>query len=94
MCARRLRFGLIFMAVPNLLTGAWAMFFPRSWYEDFPAKGLGWVAAFGPYNEHFVQDIGGAYLAFGVLLGSLCFPIESRPRPPFSGSWFIPSLIS
>lgn len=29
---------------------------------------LGWVAAFGRYNEHFIQDIGGAYLGFGMLL--------------------------
>src|SRR5687767_2743975 len=64
----RLRLALALLAGPNLLTGMWAMFVPRSWYEDFPGSGLGWVAAFGSYNEHFIQDIGGAYLGFGALL--------------------------
>lgn len=59
---------LIVLAVPNVLTGAWALFAPHSWYADFPGRGLGWVSAFGSFNEHFVQDIGGAYIAFGVLL--------------------------
>lgn len=64
----RIRFALVLLAVPNLVTGAWAMFVPRSWYEDFPGSGLGWVSTFGAYNEHFIQDIGGAYLGFGALL--------------------------
>jgi len=64
----KIRLALVVLAVPNLSTGLWALLGPRSWYDDFPGSGLGWVAAFGPYNEHFVQDIGGAYLGFGVLL--------------------------
>jgi len=64
----RIRLALVVLAVPNLVTGLWALLVPRSWYDDFPGSGLGWVAAFGEYNEHFVQDIGGAYLGFGVLL--------------------------
>lgn len=66
--ATRVRAGLLVLAGPNLVTGAWALFAPRSWYEDFPGSGLGWIAAFGDYNEHFIQDIGSAYLAFGALL--------------------------
>jgi hypothetical protein len=66
--ARTLRLGLVVLGVPNLVTGAWALFFPRSWYLDFPGRDLGWIAAFGDYNEHFIQDIGSAYLAFGTLL--------------------------
>lgn len=64
----RIRLALVILAVPNVLTGLWGLFAPRSWYDDFPGKDLGWVSAFGEYNEHFVQDIGGAYLGFGVLL--------------------------
>ncbi|MDQ3986960.1 MAG: hypothetical protein M3280_10760 [Actinomycetota bacterium] len=66
--AKRLRLGLAILAVPILQTGAWALFAPRSWYDDFPGRGLGWIAAFGDYNEHFLQDIGSAHLAFGALL--------------------------
>ena len=65
---RNIRFALVVLAVPNVVTGLWALFAPHSWYDDFPGSGLGWVAAFGTYNEHFIQDIGGAYLGFGVLL--------------------------
>ncbi len=65
---RRLQLALVVLAVPNLVTGVWALVWPSSWYADFPGKGLGWVMVFGDYNEHLIQDIGGAYLAFGSLL--------------------------
>lgn len=63
----RVRIALAFVAVSNVVTGLWALFAPHSWYADFPGRGLGWVSAFGAYNEHFIQDIGGAYLGFGAL---------------------------
>lgn len=66
--ASTIRVALWVLAVPNLVTGLWALVVPSSWYDDFPGSGLGWVSAFGAYNEHFIQDIGGAYLAFGGLL--------------------------
>ena len=75
--ATSVRLALVLLAVPNLLTGFWGLLMPRSWYEDFPGSGLGWVSAFGNYNEHFIQDIGGAYLAFGVLLAYAA----ARPTP-------------
>jgi hypothetical protein len=64
----RVRVGLVVIGIPNVIVGAWALFAPRSWYDDFPAIGQGWVAAFGAFNQHFVQDIGDAYLGFGSLL--------------------------
>ena len=64
----RVRIALAVLAFPNVFTGLWALFAPRSWYDDFPGMDLGWVSAFGEYNEHFIQDIGAAYLGFGVLL--------------------------
>lgn len=64
----RVRVGLAIIGIPNVIVGAWALFAPQSWYDDFPAAGQGWVAAFGAFNEHFIQDIGDAYLGFGVLL--------------------------
>jgi len=63
-----IRLAFLILAIPTLITGVWALFAPGSWYGDFPGTNLGWVQAFGPYNEHFVQDIGGAYLGFGGLL--------------------------
>lgn len=69
----QMRIGLAILGIPNLIVGGWALFAPRSWYEDFPATGRGWVAVFGAYNEHFIQDIGTAYLGFGTLLVFACF---------------------
>ena len=48
--------------------GAWALFLPRSFHDDFPSAGRGWVSALGPYNGHLLADVGAMYLALGVLL--------------------------
>jgi hypothetical protein len=48
--------------------GAWALFLPRSFHEDFPSAGRGWVSALGSYNGHLLADVGAMYLALGVLL--------------------------
>jgi hypothetical protein len=58
---------LYFLGITGLVAGAWAIFFPRVYYTDFPMIGQGWVAAFGRYNEHFIQDVGGAYLGFAFI---------------------------
>ncbi len=73
-----LRTVLVILALPNLSTGIWALFAPRSWYDDFPGRALGWIAAFGDYNEHFIQDIGSAYLGFGAAF--LVAAIVLNPR--------------
>lgn len=65
---RWLRIGLLALAVMALLPGIWGTLWPRSFFEDFPGAGNAWVAAFPPYNEHLVRDVGSFYLGFGVLL--------------------------
>jgi hypothetical protein len=45
------------------VVGGWALFAPRSFFDDFPGGGEHWVAADGPFNEHLVRDVGGLYLA-------------------------------
>lgn len=42
----------------------WMLVDPGHWYEDLPAA----VPDFGPYNEHFVRDIG---CAFGTVAAAL-----------------------
>jgi len=63
-----LRVGLTLVAVSPLGVGIWALFAPRSFFDDFPAAGRHWVSAVGPYNEHLVRDVGALNLALGVLL--------------------------
>ncbi len=48
--------------------GLWALFAPRSFYDDFPGLGRTWVSVDGPYNEHLVRDVGALNLAVTALL--------------------------
>jgi hypothetical protein len=61
------RTGLAALAASGLLVGAWALVGPRSFYDSFPGFGHEWTAVTGPYNEHFVTDVGAAYLALTAL---------------------------
>ena len=58
----------IFYAIACLLSlanGAWMLSFPLSWYTDFPAA----IPHTGPFNPHFVRDIGVAYLVAALGFG-------------------------
>lgn len=59
---------LVLMAVPQAATGLWAILAPRSWYDSFPGLGLVWVEPTGPYNEHFITDLGAALTALALLV--------------------------
>jgi hypothetical protein len=63
-----IRIALAFLSLGGLAVGVWALFLPRSFYEDFPSPGRDWVSTLGPYDEHLVRDVGESNLAFGVLL--------------------------
>jgi hypothetical protein len=63
----RVRVLLWLLAFGNLAVGVQALFFPRSFYDDFPF-GRGWVAMDGPYNQHLVRDVGSLNLALVVLV--------------------------
>lgn len=62
---RRVLLAVLLLVALSL--GGWAYAMPRNWYDTFPGFGLRWIVATGPYNEHFVKDIGSMYLALGVL---------------------------
>lgn len=63
----RLRIWLAVLTAPTLLSGVWALLGPASWYRDYGA-GIAPPSAFGAYNQHFIQDIGGGYLAVAAAL--------------------------
>jgi hypothetical protein len=63
----RVRLLLWLLAFGNLGVGLQALFFPRSFYDDFPL-GRGWVMMDGPYNQHLVRDVGSLNLALVVLV--------------------------
>ena len=51
-------------ALVALANGAFMLLSPLDWYGFVPT-----VRFTGPYNGHFVRDIGAAYLACGLILG-------------------------
>ena len=38
------------LALTGTVTGAWAYFAPRHWYDTFPGMGMSWLPQLGPYN--------------------------------------------
>ena len=66
---RRTEFRVVLYALGavQLLNGLWIEISPTSFYEDFPL-GRGWVEALPAYNEHLLRDVGGLFLATGLVL--------------------------
>jgi hypothetical protein len=60
----RWKLGLLGLAALNFGNGAWMLADPRLWYTDLPAA----VPDFGPYNEHFVRDLGAVFITLGGAL--------------------------
>jgi hypothetical protein len=73
-----LRIGLAFLAATNIFTGFWASVDPEGWWESFPGFGHAWIIGFGSYNEHLVRDVGGFFLAFGILFALAAIFLEKR----------------
>ncbi|MGV0626019.1 hypothetical protein [Mycolicibacter minnesotensis] len=61
------RIALIALTTMGVVVGGWAYFAPLHWYDTFPGMGMRWLPVLGPYNEHFVKDVGSMYLALAVL---------------------------
>jgi hypothetical protein len=50
------------LGLGSLANGAWMLLAPASWYVGLPAD----VPDTGPFNEHFVRDIGAAFATLGL----------------------------
>lgn len=61
------RLTLLALAVPQLLTGLWAVANPEGWYRTFPGFGPMLVAAEPPFNAHLATDAGAGFVATGVV---------------------------
>ena len=63
----RVRLGMGLLAVPQLITGVWAVVDPHGWFTGFPGFGTRLVVAAGPaFNDHLATDAGVGFLATGV----------------------------
>jgi hypothetical protein len=56
---------LLALALANLANALWMLLSPEHWYHELPAQ----VPATGPFNEHFVRDVGVAFATVGVAYG-------------------------
>ncbi len=61
----------VILAVPTVLNGLMMLFAGPAWYASVPG-----ASETGPYNPHFVQDIGAAFLVAGLALAARAW----RPR--------------
>jgi hypothetical protein len=59
------------LAVLTVLNGSIMLLAAAAWYESVPG-----VSETGPYNPHFVQDVGAAFLVAGLALAVRAW----RPR--------------
>jgi hypothetical protein len=64
----------------SLLNAAWMLGLPFSWYTSFPAA----IPDTGPFNAHFVRDIGVAYGCTALGFG-WCALDPRRGRPVHLG---------
>ena len=48
--------------------GVWAIADPRHFFDTFPGLGYHWTAAYPPYNDHLVTDLGATFLTLAFLL--------------------------
>jgi uncharacterized protein YjeT (DUF2065 family) len=63
-----------FLGLLSAVNGVFMMMAPGAWYPIFPG-----VVQSGPFNAHFIRDIGAAFLVAGV--GFVWFANDSRARP-------------
>jgi len=91
-----IRNGLITLAVVQGPVGLWALFFPHSFYDDFPLGRGGWVSALGPYNEHMTVDYGSLTLALVLMLVAAAVVLERPLVLAAAGAylvWSVPHFV-
>ena len=66
--------------VLSLINGAWMLFFPLSWYTDFPAA----IPHTGSFNPHLIRDLGVAFCVMALGFG-WCATHLGRCRPVHLG---------
>ena len=84
---KRIRLGLLLLGLPQLVIGLYALFFSRDFYRDFPF-GRSW-AAMGPYNEHFVTDVGALFCAMGVIALFGALRVDRRLSQAVALGWIV-----
>jgi alkylhydroperoxidase family enzyme len=87
-----IRFLLLALAIPQALIGCWALFAPRTFYDDFPSGTDGWVHVLGPFDEHLVTDVGALFVALGVLLALAAINLRRSAVVGATVAWLVFSV--
>jgi alkylhydroperoxidase family enzyme len=87
-----IRFLLFALGIPQALIGLWALFWPSSFYDDFPAGTDGWVNVLGPFDEHLVTDVGALFVALGFLLAFAAVSLRRGTVIAAAIAWLIFSV--
>ena len=71
------------LAIPTLFNGLAMLGAGSLWYETVPG-----VSETGPFNPHFVQDIGVAFLVAGLALAARAWRLDTGRQPSWApASW-------
>lgn len=75
---KQLKFLLFYLIFANGVPGIWALFFPQSFFDSFPHLGLSlhWIDTMGPFNDHFIRDVGAFFCALASLSVYALFRFE------------------
>jgi len=77
---------LAVFALVNLANAAWMLAAPADWYARLPAA----VPDTGPFNAHFVRDVGGAFALMGfALLAGAVWPAWPVPALTFTTLFYV-----
>jgi hypothetical protein len=77
---------LLALGVGLAANALWMLAAPAPWYRDLPAG----VPDTGPFNAHFVRDIGCAFLAVGTALAWAAFaPARRLPLAAISALFLV-----
>jgi len=72
------------LALANLLNGLTMLFAGPFWYASVPG-----ASETGPFNPHFVQDIGAAFLVAGLALAARAWRVAYWPAAVASAGFLV-----
>lgn len=78
-----IRLSICALAAFYLLTGLYIAVLPHDFYSNAPG-----AAATGPYNMHFIRDVGFAFLTSSLALGYGLYR-EQKPLMLFGALWLL-----
>lgn len=83
-----IRICLGILGLSALALGIPASFVPETFYTDYPFF-TALVSLLPPYNEHLITDIGGLYLAFGIMFIWAMIKPSRQLIVPLCASWIV-----